>query len=126
MATAVLILLMAAALMVSAFLSASETAAFQIGRSDLKALSAPAPVARALERILSHRRRTLVTVLLANLVVNLFYMNVGQALSAEIGPHLGSKGHIVVDALVLFTLLLLAEILPKTFALNHPMQVASL
>jgi putative hemolysin len=124
--TPLLVLLMAAALVVSAFFSASETAAFQLARSDVGALVASDRVKRALGWILSHRRRILVTVLLANLVVNLFYMNLGQALSAGWEGEIGRRGRLLADAAILLVLIVFGEVFPKTIALSRPALVASL
>ncbi len=122
-----LLSLMLAALLSSAFFSASETAAFQIGPSDLTDLEKSQPrVARALSRILTGRRAILVTVLLANLLVNLFYFNVGQLLAASAGAAFGTDGRILADILVVTGVVLLGEIVPKTLAVMHPRRVASL
>jgi putative hemolysin len=124
--TLLLVALMAGSILLSAFFSASETAAFQIGPSDLRALHAKERVQRALSWIVSHRRRVLVTVLLANLVINLFYMNLGQALSGSIGESAGPQARLAVDAAILLALLVLGEVLPKTLALRQPQRVVAL
>jgi putative hemolysin len=119
---ALLFLLMTAALAVSALLSASETAAFHIGSTDVRALGEGSRAGRAFAWIVSHRRRILVTVLLLNMVINLFYMNVGQALTGA----LGAEGRLIADAGILLLLVVVGEVLPKTLALRRPRAVAAL
>jgi CBS domain containing-hemolysin-like protein len=124
--TAIFLVLMAAALVVSAGLAASETAAFQIGRSDLASLQAPGIVKRALQSILSRRRQILVTVLFGNLVVNIFFMNLGQALAAGVAETGGPGRRLIADAAILMTLVLFGDVFPKTFAMHRPLRVAAL
>jgi putative hemolysin len=125
MTTAVLVLLMAAALLLAAFFAAAETAAFQIGPSDLRSLEGSDRVRRALSWIVTHRRKTLVTVLLLNLLIGIFYMNIGQAVAAQVGESLGPEGHLAIDAAILL-LLVVCEVLPKTIAMQRPREIASL
>jgi putative hemolysin len=124
MAISLLLIPMAATLLVSAIFSASETAAFQLSRNDLAKLRAPERIRRALEWILDHRRPILVTVLLANVVVNLFYMNLGQALAEELGDRFGRGYEVVAGVFVLLTLVLFGDVIPKTIALHRPALVA--
>jgi putative hemolysin len=123
---ALLLILMAASLVASAFCAASETAAFQIGPSDVRELGEASRVARALRWIVSHRRRILVTALLLNLVINLFYMNLGQALASAVGVDFGPEVRVLIDVVVLLGLVLFGEVLPKTLALRNPRAVAAL
>jgi putative hemolysin len=126
MAAAVLLLvLMAAALSCAVFFAAAETATFQIGVSDVKAIARSERVRKALEWVVSHRRRTLVTVLLLDLVTSIFYMNLGQALAAEVGRSFGPEGRLPVDFAVLLVLVL-AEVLSKTVALQRPRAIAAM
>jgi putative hemolysin len=123
---AIFALLMAASLILSALCSASETAAFQIGPSDVRALQGHGRVHRAISWIVEHRRRTLVTVLLLNLVINLFYMNLGQAVAELVGANFGPQARILTDCAVLLILVAAGDIFPKIIAVRRPRAVVAL
>jgi CBS domain containing-hemolysin-like protein len=123
---AVFAVLLAMSLILSAACSSTVTAAFGIGPSDLRAMQKRGGVHRALSWIVAHRRRTLVTVLLLNLVINLFYMNVGQALAESAADRFGQHWRIGVDAVVLLLLVVAGDILPKVVAMRRPREIAAL
>jgi putative hemolysin len=100
----------------SAGFSASETALFSLTTQQREA--APARVRRLLEI----PRDLLVTVLLGNLFVNVFFFSLAARLdwgSSAAAPFLSA-------ALALIAILILGEIVPKTLALRAPSWVASL
>lgn len=100
----------------SALFSASETALFSLDRDQR------ARCAARVERLLERPRDLLVTVLLCNLLVNVFFFSLAAKLSAKESSEVQLAG--ALGALV--GLLVFGEILPKTLALRAPMGVSAL
>ena len=102
-------------LMISAGFSASETALFSLTTQQREKAS---PRVR---RLLETPRRLLVTILLGNLLVNVFFFSLvahipwGESRSAQLLSAIGA----------LLALLILGEIVPKTMALRAPDFIAS-
>lgn len=119
MAIAALIIL----ILVSAFFSGSESALFSLSRSQVRAIAARNPAGRELERLLERPRRILVTILLANLFVNIFATSAATAMMLEL---FGEAG--LVYAFLGMSALIMAfgEILPKAIAMNSAERVALL
>lgn len=103
-------------LALSAFFSSSETALFRLGRSRKKARR----IGPAVARLLDHPRELLVTVLLANLTVNLLFF----ALVPLLFRRQDTGGAVALGLTALVALLVFGEILPKTIALRAPELVA--
>ncbi len=106
----------------SAFFSASESALFSLSRYQIRSLEASHPGAgKIVAELLAHPRRTLVTILLGNTVVNL-------ALSAIFTTFwvrwLGDWGAGIAIGLVTFLLLIFSEVTPKTFAIRHAQKLS--
>jgi putative hemolysin len=99
--------LMALAMM-SAFFSASETALFSLTRQE-RERAVP-----RVRRLLAEPRDLLITVLLCNLLVNVFFFSLAAKL--DFGESAQAKVAVAIGALV--ALLILGEILPKTLALR--------
>ncbi|MCB9915735.1 MAG: HlyC/CorC family transporter [Planctomycetes bacterium] len=95
-------------LALSAFFSASETALFSLTREQ-RARAAP-----RVERLLERPRDLLVTVLLCNLLVNVFFFSLAAKIDVGEEPH--ARVAAAFGALV--ALLVFGEILPKTLALR--------
>jgi putative hemolysin len=112
----------------SAFFSGSETALFSLSHVRVRKLQAekkrrPALVAE----LLSHPRRLLVTILIGNMLVNIF----ASSLSASFFRTLFADSHVfkgmsdLVSVFVMTTLILIfGEITPKTYAIQHPEKLA--
>lgn len=97
----------------SALFSSGETALFSLSEEQQDEAGTTA------RHLLAEPRRLLVSVLLANLVVNLSYFTVaGRLLPGDAGV-----GDLTVGLGVLVALLVFGEILPKTFALRAPVTV---
>jgi putative hemolysin len=108
-----LLLLLPPLLIASAFFSSSETALFSLSHGDrvrLAHLSRPAALKVA--RLLEHPRALLITILLANNVVNVAYFVAASVLAAR--SYAGMA--VLISAGSLLALILLGEILPKLFA----------
>ncbi|WP_419190231.1 hemolysin family protein [Saltatorellus ferox] len=118
------------AIFVLAFLSgtfsSSETALFKLGEGDL----ARAP--KRVKRLLEDPRALLVSILLANLVVNLLFFAIAPRAFTQlqgqlgIGEPLAAQGgaSLFGGLLALITLLLTGEIVPKALALRMPLGIA--
>lgn len=107
---------LAGLLAMSAFFSGSETAIFSLGDVELDEMesSDSAPARRAAE-LARRPHRTLVTILLANMIVNvaLSVVATGLCLAA-----FGERGLVVAIPSITIALLLFGEIVPKTLGLR--------
>ena len=102
----------------SAFFSGSETALTAASRARMHALEKNGdPRARTVNRLLAGRDRLIGAVLLGNTLVNIgssaFTTSVLVAL-------VGDRGAIYATVIMTVLLLVFAEVLPKTIAINHP------
>jgi len=126
MDAALLLPSLGALLGLSAFFSGSETALFSLSTLRLRELArSDVPRERSIARLMDSPRGVLVTVLLANLVVN----TLASALaSAAVIRATGSAGLGVLIATVSMTFLLLVtgEIAPKTVAYRHAEAIAGI
>ncbi len=109
--------LMFALLLVSAVMAASETALFSLSPAERRRLvSGHAAVAAALAR----PRSLLVTLLLANLLVNVAYFSVGAQVTLALAADGGSGASALFAVISVLLLIICGEILPKTLALAGP------
>ena len=104
-------LLLGFLVLLSGSFSASETALFRLSANQ-RALSS-----RRAKDLLSHPRELLVSILLGNLVTNLFYFAFATRLE------LVEEGSLYSGVIVLAVLLVFGEILPKTMAMRAPDRV---
>ena len=104
-------LLLGSLLFVSGSFSASETALFRLSANQ-RALSS-----KRVKDLLSQPRELLVSILLGNLVTNLFYFSFATRL------RIVTEGSLSSGLVVLSLLLVFGEILPKTLALRAPVRV---
>ncbi|HTE05307.1 MAG TPA: CNNM domain-containing protein, partial [Planctomycetota bacterium] len=110
-------LLMLVLLLASAVVSASETALFSLSPAERRRLIAQhAPVAAALRRPSS----LLVTLLLANLLVNVAYFSVGAHVSLALVQAGRGQASALFAAASVVVHICCGEILPKTLALVTP------
>lgn len=117
--------LMAGLLVVSALFSSAETAVFCLGPADLRKLKGRHRRAGvALDALMADRRKLLVTILLANLTVNVLYFNLGALVTTRLEAQAGMGA--LVPPLVLAAVILFGEMVPKTLAVHHPEKVAVL
>lgn len=98
----------------SAFFSASETALFALADSERRRANA------RVTRLLADPQALLVTVLLANLAVNVLYFS----FAADLAPGLAAHETFGIAAASLLVLVLFGEILPKAIALQSREGVA--
>jgi putative hemolysin len=120
------IILIFVCLLGSAFFASSETALLRLRRSevDTEVQGALGPAGVAIGKLLQSTSRLLVTILLANNVVNVLGAAVASALAvAYLGPEVG----VAVASVVMTALLVVfCEVLPKAVAVAHPRKVARL
>lgn len=115
-----------ATMFASAFFSASETAVFNLSDGDLAGIDARHPRAGAAMRAVRARGLdALVTILFANLLVNLTMFNFGHVVAVEVGRIYGTLAGTMVDVLVVFLAITISEIVPKAVAVNATAFVAT-
>ncbi len=102
----------------SAFFSASETALFSLGKADLHRFSRSGKrVERAVHSLMREPQKILITILIANLFVNIGI----SALSAKLLlTRWVNYGHIISIFFVTPAIILLCEISPKVIAISIP------
>ncbi|MDH3197009.1 MAG: hemolysin family protein [Candidatus Krumholzibacteria bacterium] len=113
---------LAALLLLSAFFSGSEAALFSLRRAQVRALS-ERPGGGALGRLLEEPRRILVSILLGNLLVNIFTTSTATALLVGL---LGERGGGYAFLLMALLIIVFGEIFPKTIALRWAERIAVL
>ena len=111
-------------LVASAFFSGSETALLRVRAHELEAdiREARGPSAFAIRDLLGSTSRLLVTILLANCLVNILGPSVATALAVH---WFGDQAGIIVSTIVMTVLILVfGEVLPKALAAAHPRRVS--
>lgn len=105
----------------SAFFSGSEAALYSLTRSQLRAMRERSPAGRKVSRLLEEPRELLISILLGNLVVNMFATS---AATATLLGLFGEKGvgyaFLAMSALIIT----FGEIFPKTVALSRSERLA--
>ncbi|MBI4394983.1 MAG: HlyC/CorC family transporter [Candidatus Omnitrophica bacterium] len=101
----------------SAFFSGSEAAVFSLSKLEKKRLSTQHPRAwKTISTLLERPRRTLITILIGNMVVN----TMATFLATLIALHLlGPRGVVWIIPLFTFILVIIGELTPKVFAVRH-------
>ena len=106
----------------SAFFSCAETALFSLTRFQTRRLTETSPpIGKLVIQLLDHPRRLLATILLGNTLTNTSASVLGFDLMEQAWP---GKGAVLTIPLMIVLLLLLGEILPKTFAIQNPERMA--
>lgn len=120
--TGTLILILVIMIAVSAYFSASETGMMTLNRYRLRHLSKQGNHrARRVEKLLQKPDRLIGLVLIGNNLVNIM----ASALGTIVGMRLyGDLGVAIATGVLTFTVLLFAEVLPKTFAALYPERIA--
>ena len=110
-------------LALSAFFSGSEAALYSLTRPQIGALERRSPAGRLVGNMLRTPRKLLVTILIGNLIVNIFATSTATSIMLE---SFGERGlgyaFVGMSALIM----MFGEILPKTFALRWAQRVAVL
>jgi putative hemolysin len=114
------LLLLAGLLALSAFFSASETALFSLTPGQLYRLRRGRAVERAAAALMAHPQQILLSLLLANLLVNTTYSTVSAVIIIDLlAPKMALSPWLVpvVSVAPLLALILVGEVLPKMLAL---------
>lgn len=107
----------------SGFFSSCESAFFSINPNRVKSRG-KTRTADYIIRLLSEKERLLSTILIGNLIVNIFYFSFTSDIVVQVARDNAVLGSL--SALGFFAVLLIfGEILPKTIAVNIPVKVAS-
>lgn len=108
---------MAVLLVASAFFSGSETALFNLTRGQLYRLRGGSGTARTVTLLMSQPGRTLQTMLMGNLLVNVAYSSLAAVIVLDL-PKLGLPpwATILVSLAPLLVLILTGEVMPKMLA----------
>ncbi|HEV7910610.1 MAG TPA: CNNM domain-containing protein, partial [Methylocella sp.] len=102
----------------SAFFSASETALTAASRARMHSLEKNGDRRAALvNRLLASRERLIGTVLLGNTLVNI---GASALMTSILVALVGARGALYATGLMTVLLLVFAEVLPKTVAINYP------
>jgi len=109
-------------LVASAFFSSSETALFSLRPHELRRLERhPSPRSLAVVRLLRDPNRFLVAVLVGNTLANVAASSLGTSL---VSRHLNANEVAASVALMTVLILVVGEVMPKTYALNNPVKVS--
>lgn len=115
-------------LLFSALFSGAETAFFSINRILLKKLQAESTAgARRVVRLLRHPRRLLITILIANTLINVTAATIAAVLVIRFCASVGwsEKVALLINvAAATFFILMFGEIVPKLLAVRHPERAA--
>ena len=105
-------------LILSAFFSGSETALFSLTGFQKKKIQSGNPSAsKTISILLSSPTRTLATILIGNMFVNIAAASIATILSISL---FGEKGVVVSIVFMTFILLIFGEVTPKTYAMSNP------
>lgn len=115
-----LIIILLILLLFSALFSASETAYFSLSLEDLKSLK--------VEELRKKEHFFLLTILLANLLVNISFSSLATLFSINLFSNRLKHSLLLTltSIVVTFVILLFGEILPKIYATNFPLKIANL
>ncbi|MDH3215520.1 MAG: hemolysin family protein [Candidatus Krumholzibacteria bacterium] len=102
---------------VSAFFSGSEAALFSLRRPQVSRLAEESFAGREIARLLSSPRRILVTILIGNLIVNVFATSAATSIAVRI---FGDRGVALAFLVMSAVIMAFGEILPKVIAVNRP------
>jgi putative hemolysin len=104
-------------LLFSAFFSGSEAALFSLNRSQIQSLKETSRAGREIARQLTRPRNLLTTILIGNLIVNVFSTSAATSLFVTM---FGEKGVGIAFAFMSVLIMLFGEIFPKVVAIDRP------
>lgn len=112
------IFLLVVLLIFSAFFSGSETALFSLSNFQKKRIQSKDPRAsETISLLLASPRRTLASILIGNMVVNISAASIATILAMSV---FGEKGLAVSIVSMTLLLLIFGEVAPKTYAIRNP------
>lgn len=119
------IITMVILLLLSAVMSGSETAYFNISRRESASLKqSPNRWHKLAMKVLRKPRRLLTSLLFGNMVVNVLFFALASVLSLNVADRIGSGAGALSAVVCFLCLLLLGEMLPKSFAYSNSRRFA--
>jgi putative hemolysin len=110
-------------LILSAFFSNSETALFSLNKLQVRKINIASPAnGKVISRLLDSPRRTLITILIGNMIVNISLTATVTFLFIQF---LGNKGVGMAIGGATFLLLIFGEVMPKLLAIKNPERFSS-
>jgi putative hemolysin len=105
-------------LLLSAFFSGSETALFSLDKFKLKKLEKEEhkPQIKSILTLLSDPRKTLITILIGNMFVNISASSLATFLSVKI---LGNIGVGIASIFMIIVIIIFGEVVPKSLAISE-------
>ena len=113
-------------LVLSSFFSGAETALFSLTPEDQRRLHPHGSLRHLLDVMKKHPDELLTAILLGNLLVNILFFCTGAALSGQWAAHRGGWADAVGALLILLSVILFGEIVPKAVGVAHPTTVTRL
>ena len=120
------LMVMALLLFCSAFFSGSETALFSLGPDAVRRMHPSRHLRRLLDVLKQHPDELLTSILLGNLLVNILFFCTGAALSGRWAARSGGWADAAGALLILLSVILFGEIVPKAIGVAHPHAIARL
>jgi CBS domain containing-hemolysin-like protein len=119
--------ILAVALCLSAFFSASETALFSLQPEELSRMAGAAGADGVIAALRSRPKRLLITILFCNMVVNVVFYGASYLLIREFEARLHTTGAFLLGVGSLLTVLIFGEVVPKNVAVTfcHPLARAA-
>lgn len=113
----ILIVVVILLLLASAFFSGSETALTAASEARMRSLAKRGENrARAVEKLLQHKDKLISSLLIGNNLVNVVATSLATSLAIAI---LGESGVVVASLVMTVILVIFAEVMPKTYAVNN-------
>jgi len=108
----------------SGFLSGSETSLFSLSSLRVRKLQSESKVGRRIAVLLAHPRSLLTTILICNILVNVFASSLSASLFRALGDQPGSlipaeASSLISVVVMTFLILVFGEITPKTIAIRN-------
>jgi len=122
----IIVLFMLFLLGCSAFFSGSETALFSLSNFERRELIKNGSSGLRLKYLLDHHAELLVSILLGNLIINVLLFCSSASLSIKISNSYGGWWEVVIGVVVLISLILFGEVLPKAFGLSHATKLSTI
>lgn len=116
--TSIKFLILGICLCLSAFFSGAETALFSLSPLTIKAMGKKG---RLISQIMAQPRRSLITILLGNMFVNILASSLATSLALEL---FGDQGLAISMGVMTFLILIWGEITPKTASAHHPEKIS--
>jgi len=110
---------------ISAFFSGSETALFSLSSEDRRQLGAHRRVAGLLAILQENPSGLLTSILFGNLIVNILFFSTGAAAASRWSAQRGEWVEAAAGLIILLSVVLFGEIMPKAVGMMHPSGILS-